>query len=218
MQTEKQQSETVPNFTHLPAPGMTTNPFLWRVHEVANEVIVFRDQGNFERAITELLRQHFSSENMQIERVKNGSLLDSTLLSASRVAQGAAIGALFGLFVGLLLGASGTIGPGIFVDQPLAQLIVISVSSGIFFCTAGALIGLSILEYDAKNYASPLRDGNILVHISHREPSKVAEAVRILKRFGGYSVPPVVAMKQLMSFSARGDLKPTKEKTSSKAM
>ncbi len=214
--------ENTPQSDHLPAPGMTTNPFLWKTRETANEVIIFYEKGSFERAIAELLRNHFSSENIQIEKVKNGNVLDTTLMYASKVAQGAFFGAIFGIILGIILGLSGTIGPGIFIEQPLSQLIVVTISTGIFFCTVGALIGLSILEYNSKKYTSSLPDGSILVHISNRSEKKVTQAVRILRAYGGVSLPPHLAApmaKQLATAKpVTADLQPNERKAIDKAV
>jgi hypothetical protein len=175
---------------HLPAPGMAQNPFTATKLEEANQIVAFGDNGSFERAIAELLRKGFLSEQISIERVEKGNLLDSTLLNASKIMQGAGLGALIGIFLGFVLAISGTVGPGIFEENSISQVIATSVLSGILFCIIGALIGLSIHEYRSEKYRTKIKDGSILVHIHHPEKIKVAIATKILKDYGGENAYP----------------------------
>jgi len=111
---------------------------------------------------------------------------------------GASTGAVLGGTLGLLAGI-GTIalpGLGAFIAAgPVMALLSGVAIGGSAGGIAGALIGLGFPEYEAKQYESKLRDGNILLSVHTETGDEARRAEKIMKDAGARDIKRSVEEK-----------------------
>lgn len=155
-------------------------------------VAVFKERGEADRAVDELLRAGFKSEQIGVvgpdgKRKRGGrGKKDDTLADEGAVAgavAGAGVGGLIGL--GILAGVIPVIGPAIAAGT-LGTILLNAAGGAALASVAGALIGLGIPEEEAAFYEKELKTGRYLVTVDAKR--RAAEALTILRRNGGYEM------------------------------
>lgn len=122
--------------------------------------------------------------------------------AAEGVSTGAGTGALLGGALGWLtgIGALAIPGLGAFIAAgPIMAMLSGAAVGGGMGGMVGGLIGWGIPEYEAQQYETNLREGNILlsVHARNKEEAKNAEA--IFKDLGAYDIRRVHEVKAMAS-------------------
>jgi len=145
----------------------------------------FSDRAEADRAIRALQAAGFSNDQINVvakDRSEQSDIADEHHVGAGT---GAGIGIVEGAAIGLLAGLGGLLIPGIgalAVAGPIAGLLAGGITGGI----AGALAGWGIDAAEAKGYEERVAAGDVLVAVRDDDPSRVAEARRILYEDGGY--------------------------------
>jgi uncharacterized protein (TIGR02271 family) len=154
---------------------------------------VFDDRDKAKLAVRELKNAGFSSDEIGLaspgqEALETETDADDAATGAGTgaltgAAAGAGVGALWGL--GILAGVLPAIGPAI-AGGTLAVLLSSAAAGAAAAGLAGALIGMGLSTEEAEYYESEVKAGRTLVSV--RAGGRSADALAILKRFGGYSM------------------------------
>ena len=154
-------------------------------------VAVFNDRTQAQQAINELKRAGFRDDQIGVTS-REGNLHGATAgdgsgdnyaaeAGAAGLATGAGVGALWGL--GIVSGLLPAIGPAI-AGGTLAAILSSAAAGAAAAGLAGTLIGMGIPKDEAEFYEGEFKAGRTLVTVN--AGSKQAEALSIIRRFGGY--------------------------------
>jgi uncharacterized membrane protein len=150
--------------------------------EAENLVSNLKDAGFPNDQISALLPDQNVSKDMGHE--KHSKAPEGT-------ATGAGAGALVGGALGLLAGVGALaipgVGPFIAAGPIMAALSGAAIGSSVGGVTGG-LIGLGIPEYEAKQYESKLKDGNILLSVHTSDGDEAKRAEEIMKANGARDI------------------------------
>jgi hypothetical protein len=139
------------------------------------------------RIANRLKTSGFSPSDISILTPDRGGVRDVGHENSTKAPEGAATGAGTGALLGGALGwmagvgalAIPGVGPLIAAGPILATLTGLAVG-GTVGGASGALIGLGIPEYEAKQYEGKLRDGHILLCVHAHDSTEAAKARKIL--------------------------------------
>ena len=148
-------------------------------------VAVFDTASGAERAISELRRQGFSQEEINIVS-KNRTNGQQNGQYEDDITDGALTGSTLGGIGGLLIGAGALAIPGIgpiIAAGPIAGALSGALAGGI----AGGLIDWGIPAEASKRYETSVSQGNILAIIK-TEQTKAPQAKSILNQYGANNV------------------------------
>jgi len=149
---------------------------------------VFKDPGQADRAVADLLRAGFTQDQVGVLARHEQPPPGAPPAHASHAAEGGITGAVAGSAFGGILGAvaAGLI-PG--VGPVLGAGILAATVGGLAAGAAaggllGALVGLAVPEEDARYYQAEFETGRTLVTV--RADGRYDEAVDILRSNGAY--------------------------------
>lgn len=139
------------------------------------------------RIANRLKTSGFSPSDISIVTPDRGGVRDVGHENSTKAPEGAATGAGTGALLGGALGwmagigalAIPGVGPLIAAGPILATLTGLAVG-GTVGGASGALIGLGIPEYEAKQYEGRLREGHILLCVHAQDSNEAAKARKIL--------------------------------------
>ena len=139
------------------------------------------------RIANRLKTSGFSPSDISILTPDRGSVREVGHENSTKAPEGAATGAGTGALLGGALGwmagvgalAIPGVGPLIAAGPILAMLTGLAVG-GTVGGVSGALIGLGIPEYEAKQYEGKLREGHILLCVHAQDSNEAAKARKIL--------------------------------------
>jgi hypothetical protein len=139
------------------------------------------------RIANRLKTSGFSASDISILSPDRGGVRELGHENSTKAPEGAATGAGTGALLGGALGwAAGIgalaipgVGPLIAAGPILATLTGLAVG-GTIGGVSGALIGLGIPEYEAKQYESKLREGHTLLCVHAQDSNEAAKARKIL--------------------------------------
>jgi hypothetical protein len=138
------------------------------------------------RVATRLKASGFTPSDISVLAPDRGSLRDLAIDNSTKAPEGAATGVSAGALLGGALGWLAGIGslaiPGIgpfLAAGPIMAALSGAAIGGAVGGLAGALIGLGIPEFEAKQYESKLRTGNILlaVHVDDLEEAALVRQI-----------------------------------------
>lgn len=152
---------------------------------------IFRDRTQAQEAINELRRAGFRDDQIgvttregKIERASTDDDDGDTYAAegaAAGLAAGASVGALWG--IGIVSGLLPAIGPAI-AGGTLAAILSSAAAGAAATGLAGALVGLGFSREEAEFYETEFKAGRTIVTV--RAGTRAAEALDIIRRFGGY--------------------------------
>jgi hypothetical protein len=139
------------------------------------------------RIANRLKASGFTANDVSILTPDRGGVRDLGHENSTKAPEGAATGAGTGALLGGALGwmagigalAIPGVGPLIAAGPILATLTGLAVG-GTLGGVSGALVGLGIPEYEAKQYEGKLREGNILLCIHAKDSDEAKKARQIL--------------------------------------
>ena len=153
---------------------------------------VFPDRAQAERAVEELHRAGFRSEEIGFVTRDGTHLVTDATSTEVRAESGAAAGAVTGGILGALLGGVAALSiPG------LGPVLAAGLLAGVLGGSAagawgggllGALIGLALPEEEARYYQEEVQAGRALVMVQAGD--RYVETVDILSRCGGTYLEP----------------------------
>src|SRR5579872_3906702 len=147
---------------------------------------MYRDQETVSSAVEVLKYVGFRLADIAILYPENTGATDLAHVKHTKAPEGTVAGASFGAIVGGALGwlagigviavpgLSGSAGPAIVLM--LAGIAVFGILGGL----AGAFVGASIPEYEAKRYKGRVRGGRILLSVHCDDPDFVKRAEDVL--------------------------------------
>lgn len=151
---------------------------------------VFSDRTQAQQAMEELRRAGFRDDQLGLMASGDsdyGTAGDDDADTyaaeggATGLAAGAGVGALWGL--GIAAGVLPAIGPAI-AGGTLAAILSSAAAGAAAAGLTGTLVGLGIPKEEAEYYEGELRSGRIILTVDTE--GRNAEALTILRRFGGY--------------------------------
>jgi hypothetical protein len=149
---------------------------------------VFKDRGQAERAVEELLRAGFTQDQVGVLARHPEQPAGAPPAHATHAAEGGITGVVAGGAFGGILGAvaAGLI-PG--VGPVIGAGILAATAGGVAAGAAagglvGSLVGLAVPEEDARYYQSEFETGRTLVTV--KADGRYGEAVEILRSHGAY--------------------------------
>jgi uncharacterized protein (TIGR02271 family) len=166
-------------------------------------VAVFNDRSKAQQAINELKRAGFRDDQIGVTS-REGKLAGTTTddtgdtyaaeAGAAGLATGAGVGALWGL--GVVSGFLPAIGPAI-AGGTLAAILSSAAAGAAAAGLAGTLIGMGISKEEAEFYEGEFKAGKTIVTL--KADGRTAEALTILRRFGGYEKSSAAAAQHTQS-------------------
>lgn len=147
---------------------------------------VFENKTDVEHAVELLKHENFRNSDISILMPNTEATESVAHENATRVPEGAAVGAVGGFAVGGALGWLAGIGilaiPGIgpiLAAGPIAAAIAGAGVGGAIGGMSGALVGIGIPEYEAKRYEGLIKKGGILmsIHVDDHEWEDLAKEV-----------------------------------------
>lgn len=160
---------------------------------------VFEDRAAAERAVDELERNNFKSDQLGFairgdEAVHGGMITDA---QGTKDGRGAVTGAVTGAGLGAVLGAAAAmllpgVGPVVaagILTMAFGGAVAGTAVGGIF----GAMTGLGVSEEEARYLEHEFNTGRAIVAV--KAGPRAAEAAEIMRRHGGYDIqhrrPPI---------------------------
>lgn len=152
-------------------------------------------ESQAERIVSSLKNAGFNNSDISILMPDTAGVRDMGHEKHSKApegtATGAAAGAVFGGALGWLAGIGALAIPG--VGPLIAAGPIMAALSGAAVGAAtggvvGGLIGLGMPEYEAKQYESKLRDGNVMLGVHTDNADEAKEAERIFKEYGARDI------------------------------
>lgn len=148
-----------------------------------------------EIGIDELKSAGFSNADISVLLPESAGTRDVAHEKSTKAPEGATTGAGTGVIVGGALGwlmgigalAIPGVGPFIAAGPVMAALAAAGVA-GTVGGIAGALIGMGIPEYEAKQYEGQVKNGGILLSVHSENSSSTRHAKEILKRTGAQDI------------------------------
>src|SRR6478752_7813180 len=147
-------------------------------------------------AIVERLRSAgFSDNDISVLFPDKGSTRDFAHKKATKMPEGATVGAstggVVGGTIGLLAGIGALaipgLGPFIAAGPIMAALSGGAIGAGVGGLT-GALVGLGIPEYEAKRYEGKVKEGGILISVHSESNDETNRAKNIFKEEGAHDI------------------------------
>jgi hypothetical protein len=147
-------------------------------------------------AIVKRLRDAgFSDNDISVLFPDKGSTRDFAHKKATKMPEGATIGAgtggAIGGTIGLLAGIGALaipgLGPFIAAGPIMAALSGGAIGAGVGGLT-GALVGLGIPEYEAKRYEGKVKEGGILISVHSENSDEIKSAKAIFKEAGAHDI------------------------------
>lgn len=167
---------------------------------------IFKSAAQLDSAIFQLKTQGFSREDISIvmPRGDHGQYIAHE--NQTKAPEGATIGATSGLVLGGALGwlvgagilAVTGLGPLIAAGPLLAALAGASVA-GTLGGIGGALVGMGIPEYEAKNYEDAVKGGGTLIAVVTQTDAEEDRAKKILEDYGATDISSSSAEKLVMN-------------------
>lgn len=153
------------------------------------------NESQAERLVDELRAANFSNNDISVLFPDKTGTRDFAHEKHTKAPEGAATGAGTGGVVGGVLGwlvGIGTlaipgVGPFIAAGPIMAALAGAGVGAAVGGIS-GALIGMGIPEYEAKQYESKIRSGNILVSVHSENSDERKRAKEIFERCGCHDI------------------------------
>jgi hypothetical protein len=156
---------------------------------------IYHTRPEAEEAVNALLQNHFRNTDISALFPDNAGTKDFALEKNTKAPEGAATGGLAGAIAGGVLGwlagagfiAVAGIEPYI-AAGPVISALAGAGALGLLSGLVGALVGMSVPEYEARRYRGRVKHGGVLlsVHCDNREWVKRAE--QTLKRTGAEHV------------------------------
>lgn len=158
-------------------------------------ICLFPLESQAESAVDALRTEGFLNSDISVLMPDQAGIRDLGHEKHSKAPEGTATGAATGALVGGALGWLAGIGalaipgagPFIAAGPIMAALSGVAVG-GTVGGIAGGLMGLGMPEYEAKQYESKLRDGNILLSVHTEDGDQAKRAEEVLKQCGGLDV------------------------------
>ena len=147
-------------------------------------------------AVVERLRSAgFSDNDISVLFPDKGSTRDFAHKKATKMPEGATVGAstggVVGGTIGLLAGIGALaipgLGPFIAAGPIMAALSGGAIGAGVGGLT-GALVGLGIPEYEAKRYEGKVKEGGILISVHSESNDETNRAKSIFKEEGAHDI------------------------------
>ena len=150
--------------------------------EAENLVSNLKDAGFSTDHISALMPDKNVSKDMGHE--KHSKAPEGTATGAGA---GAVVGGTLGLLAGIGALAIPGVGPFIAAGPIMAALSGAAIGTSLGGVTGG-LIGLGIPEYEAKQYESKLKDGNILLSVHTDDGDEAKRAEEVMKANGARDI------------------------------
>ncbi len=139
--------------------------------------------------ISQLRAATFSNEDVSVLLPDQGATRDFAHEQHTKAPEGAAAGAITGGILagalGWLVGAGSLAIPGVgpfIAAGPILAALGGAAAGGAMGVLAGALIGMGIPEYEAKQYEGKIKDGNILISVHTEDSRQRKKAMEIFDR------------------------------------
>jgi hypothetical protein len=148
-----------------------------------------------ERIVDELKAANFPNNDISVLFPDKSGTRDFAHEQHTKAPEGAATGAGTGVLAGGVLGwligigslAIPGVGPFIAAGPIMAALAGAGVGAAVGGIS-GALIGMGIPEYEAKQYESKIRDGNILISVHSENSDERSRVKEIFERCGAHDI------------------------------
>jgi len=156
---------------------------------------IFQTRANAERAVDELNRAGFSTQDVSVLMSDKGSshefAAEKNTKAPEAAATGAGVGGGLGGAVGLMAGLGALaipgVGPLIAAGPIMGALAGLGVG-GALGGLVGGLVGMGIPEYEAKRYEGKVKDGGVLLSVHCDSSDEVSRAKDVLKAAGAEDV------------------------------
>ena len=155
----------------------------------------FRDRPHTDAAVKELIKSGFREEDISVLLADNVGTKDFAHERHSKAPEAVAtvggVGALVGGGLGLLSGLGIISLPLIgqyLTAGPVMDALAGAGAVGVIGALAGAVIGMSIPEFEAKRYRGLIKDGRALLSVHCDNSDWIARARHVLKSVGGRGV------------------------------
>src|ERR1700761_1300702 len=145
--------------------------------------------------VAKLKSAGFSDNDISVLFPDKGSTRDFAHKKATKMPEGATVGAstggVVGGTIGLLAGIGALaipgLGPFIAAGPIMAALSGGAIGAGVGGLT-GALVGLGIPEYEAKRYEGKVKEGGILISVHSESNDETKQAKDIFKESGAHDI------------------------------
>src|ERR1700729_3055545 len=152
-------------------------------------------EAQADAVVSKLTSAGFSDNDISVLFPDKGSTRDFAHKKATKMPEGATVGAssggVVGGTIGLLAGigafAIPGLGPFIAVGPIMAALSGGAIGAGVGGLT-GALVGLGIPEYEAKRYEGKVKEGGILISVHSESSDETSRAKKIFKEEGAHDI------------------------------
>ena len=152
-------------------------------------------EAQADAVVGKLRSSGFSDNDISVLFPDKGSTRDFAHKKATKMPEGAAVGAstggVVGGSIGLLAGIGALaipgLGPFIAAGPIMAALSGGAVGAGVGGLT-GALVGLGIPEYEAKRYEGKVKEGGILISVHSESNDETNRAKNIFKEEGAHDI------------------------------
>jgi hypothetical protein len=152
-------------------------------------------EAQADAVVAKLRSAGFSDNDISVLFPDKGSTRDFAHKKATKMPEGATVGAstggVVGGTIGLLAGIGALaipgLGPFIAAGPIMAALSGGAIGAGVGGLT-GALVGLGIPEYEAKRYEGKVKEGGILISVHSESNDETNRAKNIFKEEGAYDI------------------------------
>ena len=152
-------------------------------------------EAQADAVVAKLRSAGFSDNDISVLFPDKGSTRDFAHKKATKMPQGATVGAstggVVGGTIGLLAGIGALaipgLGPFIAAGPIMAALSGGAIGAGVGGLT-GALVGLGIPEYEAKRYEGKVKEGGILISVHSESNDETNRAKNIFKEEGAHDI------------------------------
>src|ERR1700761_8584585 len=152
-------------------------------------------EAQADAVVGQLRSAGFSDNDISVLFPDEGSTRDFAHKKATKMPEGASVGAgtggVVGGTIGLLAGIGALaipgLGPFIAAGPIMAALSGGAIGAGVGGIT-GALVGLGIPEYEAKRYEGKVKEGGILISVHSESNDETNRAKNIFKEEGAHDI------------------------------
>jgi hypothetical protein len=152
-------------------------------------------EAQADAVVGQLRTAGFSDNDISVLFPDKGSTRDFAHKKATKMPEGATVGAstggVVGGTIGLLAGIGALaipgLGPFIAAGPIMAALSGGAIGAGVGGLT-GALVGLGIPEYEAKRYEGKVKEGGILISVHSESNDETSRAKNIFKEEGAHDI------------------------------
>jgi hypothetical protein len=152
-------------------------------------------EAQADAVVAKLRSAGFSDNDISVLFPDKGSTRDFAHKKATKMPEGATVGAstggVVGGTIGLLAGIGALaipgLGPFIAAGPIMAALSGGAIGAGVGGLT-GALVGLGIPEYEAKRYEGKVKEGGILISVHSESNDETSRAKNIFKEEGAHDI------------------------------